>query len=226
MVISFAIWKVFLPVLRRSRVALHDYIGEVLGKKGSVRVLKTLVHYKGKVFTIRELARTAGLSHPEVSMVVKDLESRGVVRIQPVGRAHQVILNEKSYTLKSIVEPLIAAEERTLSDLVSTIKPFFKDKRITSVVIFGSVAKGLERRHSDVDLLVVSDDKELAADCAARASATALSKYNMGLSPLIIDEAFLARRQKRNLIDSILESYTLVSGRDLREIVGNGKISR
>ena len=53
-------------------VALHDYASEVLGRKANIRILKALVHYRGKVFTIRELARTAGLSHPEVSLVVKD----------------------------------------------------------------------------------------------------------------------------------------------------------
>jgi predicted nucleotidyltransferase len=207
-------------------VALHDYIDEVLGSKARLRVLKTLVRYRGKVFTIRELARTAGLSHPEVSLVVKDLESRGVVRLQPVGRAYQVILNEESYILRSIVEPLVAAEERTLSDLVSTIRLFFDDERIFSVVVFGSVAKGLERSHSDVDLLIVSDDRELATDCAARANAAVLSRFGLGLSPLIMDETHLVHGRSRDLVDSILESYWQVSGRDLKEIVRNGKASR
>ncbi len=207
-------------------MALHDYVGEVLGSKAGIRILKTLVRYRGKIFTIRELARTAGLSHPEVSLVVKDLESRGVVRLQPVGKAHQVVLNDESYILKSIVEPMIKAEENTLSSLVSTIRPFFREKRITSVAIFGSVAKGLEGRLSDVDLLIIADDRELANDCAARASAATLSRFGLGLSPLIMDKALFVRKQSGDLVRSILESYTLVCGRDLKEIVGNGKVGR
>ena len=204
-------------------MALHDYAGEVLGSKASIRVLKTLVRYRGKVFTIRELARTAGLSHPEVSLVVKDLESRGVVRVQPVGRAHQVVLNDESYILKSIVEPMIKAETDTLNSLVSTIRPFFRKKGVTSVAIFGSVAKGLERRLSDVDLLIIADDRELANDCAARASTTTHSKFGLRLSPLIMDEALFVRKRGGDLAKSILESYTMVWGRDLKEIVGNDK---
>ena len=201
-------------------MALHDYMGEVLGSRASIRVLKTLVRYRGKVFTIRELARTAGLSHPAVSLVVKDLESRGVVRLQPVGKAHQVVLNDESYILKSIVEPMIKAEENTLNSLVSTIRPFFREKGVTSVAIFGSVAKGLERRLSDVDLLIIADDRELANDCAARASTTTLSRFGVRLSPLIMDEALFVRKRGGDLAKSILESYTLVWGRDLREIIG------
>ena len=207
-------------------MALHDYVAEVIGSKASIRVLKALVRYRGKVFTIRELAKTAGLSHPEVSTVVKELESRGVVKLQPVGRAYQVTLNEDSYILKSIVEPLIAAEGSTLSSLASTIRPFFKEKGISSVAIFGSVARGLEKRVSDIDLLIISEDKELANKCAAKASAATLSTMGMGLSPLIMDEPLFIRKRGSDLVKSILESYMPVWGRDLKELVGNGKDGR
>lgn len=203
-------------------MALHDYVAEVIGSKASIRVLKALVRYRGKVFTIRELAKTAGISHPEVSTVVKELESRGVVRLQPVGRAQQVILNEESYVLKSIIEPLIAAEGNTLSSLVSAIRPFFKEKAITSVAIFGSVARGLEKRVSDIDLLIISEDRELANECTAKASRATLSTFGRGLSPLIMDEPLLIRKRGTDLVRSILGSYILVWGEDLKELVWNG----
>ncbi len=207
-------------------MALHDYVGEVLGSKASLRVLKTLVRYRRKIFTIRELARVSGLSHPEVSLVVKTLERRGVVRLQPVGNARQVVLNDESYILKSMVEPVIEAEANTLDSLVSTVRPFFREKGVTSVAIFGSVARGLERKSSDVDLLVIADDKELANDCVARASEAALSKFGLGLSPLIMDHAHFIRKRGEDLARSILESYTLVWGKDLKELAGNGKVGR
>jgi predicted DNA-binding transcriptional regulator len=207
-------------------MALHRYLEETVGSKASIRVFRTLVGFRGKVFTIRELARTAGLSHPEVSKVVRDLERRGVVRLQPVGKAKQVLLNEESYILKSVVEPMIKAEENTLSSLVSTIRPFFKEKGITSVALFGSVAKGLEKTISDVDLLVIAEDRELANECVAKAGATMIPKFGVGLSPLIMSAAQFTRKEGRGLARSILESYTLVCGRDLREIVEGGKISR
>lgn len=226
MVRIITIWNVFLPAWRTHGVALHEYLDEVLGSKASVRVLKSLVRYRGKVFTIRELARTSGLSHPEVSLVVKDLERKGVVRLQPVGRAQQVVLNEESYILKSIVEPMIKAEENTLNSLVSKVKPFFEDKRVMSVAIFGSVAKGLETKASDIDLLIVADDRELANERAARASAAALSEFGWGLSPTIMDRTLFVRKQNGDFVKSVLQSYKLVYGRDLKELVGDVETSR
>lgn len=207
-------------------MALHDYLDEVLGSKATIRVLRTLVRYKGKVFTVRELARTAGLSHPQVSLVVKDLERKGMVRLQPVGRAYQVNLNPESYVLESIVEPMIKAEENTLDSLVSTIRPFFNDIGVTSVAIFGSVAKGLETKASDVDLLVIADEWESANDCAARASAATLAKFGMGLSPLIMNRAQFTRKGGGNLAKSVLGSYRLVWGRDLKELVESVEAGR
>jgi len=207
-------------------VALHDYTTEVLGSKANLRVLKTLLNYRGKIFTIRELARTAGISHPEASKVVRELEKRGVLNLQPVGKAIQVSLNEESYILKSIVEPIFRAEKSTLSYLISTIKPFFIDKRITSVAIFGSVARGVERDNSDLDLLVIADDKEFANACISRASLASASKFGFALSPLIMGRARFIRERNKDLEKSILVSYAIVSGKDLSEVIQNVKASR
>ncbi|MBI2937165.1 MAG: nucleotidyltransferase domain-containing protein [Thaumarchaeota archaeon] len=226
MAIYFTIWKVFLPHPLRVAVALHNYTIEILGSKANFRVLKTLLRYRGKIFTIRELARTAGLSHPETSKVLKTLEKRGVVRLQPIGRAYQVSLNEESYILKSMIEPLFQAEENTLSSLLSTIKSFFKDKRISTVAIFGSVAKGIEKDTSDIDLLVIAEDREFANECVSRASAATTSRFGFALSPLIMSKERFIQESDRELEKSILESYTLVCGKDLKKIIKRGKASR
>jgi predicted nucleotidyltransferase len=207
-------------------MALHDYAAEILGSKTSIRLLRTLARYKGKVFTVRELSAAAGVSHPQASTVLKELERRGVVRLQPVGRAYQVSLNEESYIVNSLVEPLFAAEKNTVGSLISAVAPFFDDPRIISAAIFGSVARGDEGTDSDVDLLIISDDREFASECAGRAVVTTLSRFGHAPSPLILDSKKFLRDHNGDLEKSILERYILVRGRDLREMVKNGKAGR
>jgi predicted nucleotidyltransferase len=226
-------WYVYLPYGKyfyqlgvEAHVTLHDYAAEILGSKTSIRLLRTLARYKGRVFTIRELSAAAGVSHPQASTVLKELERRGVVRLQPVGKAYQVTLNHESYIVKSVIEPLFAAEKNTEGSLISAIAPFFDDPRIISAAIFGSVARGDEGTDSDVDLLIISDDTEFANECAARAVVTTLSRFGHALSPLILDRKKFLRDQERDLEKSILERYMLVRGRDLREMVKNGKAGR
>ena len=205
---------------------LHNYVSQILANKVTIAVLKTLLRYKGKIFTVRELARTCGFSHPEVSSVLKKLESSGIVKLQPVGRAYQITLNEESYILKSVIEPLFAAEEETVNSLISTIKPVFRNKKIISVAIFGSVAKGLEKKTSDVDVLIIAEDKEIANECVAEASNITSSKFGTALSPLIMDKQKFMRKRNEQLVKSILGSYMLVYGKDLREMIGFGKGDR
>lgn len=207
-------------------MTLHEYAAEILGSKTSIRLLRTLVRYKGKVFTVRELSAAAGVSHPQASAVLKELERRGVVRLQPVGKAYQVTLNQESYIVKSVIEPLFAAEKNTLDSLVSAIAPFFDDPRIISAAIFGSVARDDEGTDSDIDLLIISDDREFASECAGRAVVTTLSRFGHALSPLILDSKKFLRDHDVDLEKSILERYILVRGRDPREMANNGKAGR
>ncbi|MDE1854261.1 MAG: nucleotidyltransferase domain-containing protein [Thaumarchaeota archaeon] len=197
-------------------MALRDF-SDVLASKAGIRVIRALVKYKGKVFTVRELARTAGVTHPEVSLVARRLEERGMVKIQPVGNALQIILNDESYIIRSAAEPLVRAEEGAVKELVATIRPFLDSEPVISAAIFGSVARGEEKKTSDVDLLVVTRDKEKANESVAEASARVISKFGVGLSPLIMDDAQFMRG--RGIVGSVLESYVMVAGQDLERLV-------
>jgi len=183
-------------------MGLHEYVGQILGSKVAIGVLKTLLRYKGKVFSVRELARVSGFSHPRVSKVVKELERAGIVSLQPVGRAYQIILNEESYVLNSVIKPVFRAEQETVKSLISTIRPFFKNKKIVSVAIFGSVARGLERRTSDIDLLVIAEDREIANGCVAKASDATLSRFGTALSPLIMNKQYFVKNRNQKLVQS------------------------
>lgn len=204
-------------------MALHDYSTQILGSKATVRVLKTLLRYRGKIFTVRELARVSGFSHPEVSKVVKELEDRGIVKLQPVGRAYQIILNEDSYLLKSVIEPIFKAEHETINVLVSTIRPFFTNKKIIAAAIFGSTARGQERKTSDIDLLIIAEDKEFAIECAANASNVTSSKFGRGLSPLVMSKERFVKKRNEALVKSILQYCIPVYGKDLKELIKHGK---
>ncbi len=202
-------------------MSLHEYIPEIFNGEADARVLRALSTYRGKIFTIRELGRTAGVSHPEVSMIVRKLEKKSIVTIQPVGRALQVALNKDSYVTRSILEPMFAAERATVERIVSLIARFFKDKRIISVAIFGSFARGSERPESDIDLLIITPDRELALSCASRAWDAVKGQFGPAISPIVMTRAEFLRFPSSDLAKSILEEYIHVCGTDLKELSAN-----
>jgi predicted nucleotidyltransferase len=198
---------------------LHKYLEQALGNKITISILRVLVDHKGKIFTIRRLAEDAGASHPEVSATVDELEKFGIVQIQPVGRAHQVSLNEKSYVLKEVIEPILKAEKKTLDKVILVLKNYLDTKKIISTAIFGSVSKGEEKEDSDIDVLVISNDFEHAVVLISNAGQEIFLKFHSKISPIIFSEyEFKLKKKKNALIRSIMDNHIMIYGKDLKSL--------
>lgn len=197
---------------------LHRYLEQLLGNRASISILRTLFYHKGMVFTVRKLADIANVSHTEANDTVEKLEKFGILSIQPVGRAHMISLNDKSYVLKSIVEPILIAEEQTLQDLVNVLKKHLTTKKIISSAIFGSVARSKEKEDSDIDLLVISDDFEHATEIIASATENISTIFYSRVSPLIFSKKEFLSKEKTDLVRSIISNHILVTGIELEKL--------
>lgn len=194
---------------------LHNYLEQVLGNKITISILRTLVRYRGKIYTIRGLAEDVGASHPEVSKTLSELEKYGIVQIQPVGRAHQISLNEKSYILNKIIKPAIQAEKDTITELINYLRKVFDTKKIVTAAIFGSVATTQEKIDSDIDLFIVCDDNDYALTLIVEASREVASKFHGDLSPIIFTQRELKAKKRGQLVQSIINDHILISGKKI-----------
>jgi len=197
----------------------HNYLESLLGSRVSIRLVRTLINYAGKIFTVRKLAEAAGVSSSEAALAVQELEKFGIIKIQPVGRSYLISLNNKSYILTRVLKPTIKAEEGTLNELISMLKRNLDDKSIISAVLFGSVAMKAEREGSDIDLLVISNDFEAASGFTSKAREEISSVFNSRLSPLIMSERELIAKKNDRLLRSILSSYIVIAGKDLTKMI-------
>jgi len=197
----------------------HKYLEQLFGSKISISILRALVNYKGKIFTVRGLAETANVSRSEAAVLVDQLEKYGIIRLQPVGRSYQVSLNEENYILNKIIKPILRAEEKTLDELVSVLKKHFSSKRNISVAIFGSVSRGEEKEDSDIDLLVISDNFDYANTLVSKAQEEVSLIFHSNLSPIILSEKEFIAKKNTKLVRSILDSYIMVAGKDLRKVI-------
>ncbi|MBM2852550.1 MAG: hypothetical protein HW420_1097 [Candidatus Nitrosotenuis sp.] len=194
---------------------LHKYIEQVLGNKGSISVLRTLVDHKGRIFTIRRLAEDAGISHTEAAATVGDLEKLGIVQVQPVGKAYQISLNKKSYVLNKIIEPIFKVEQNSLQEVISILKKNLISKKIVSAAIFGSVARGEENEDSDIDLLIISNDHDLAIEIVSKIMEETSLMFHTKVSHIIFSEKQLRSKRNSDLINSIIKDHILIAGKEL-----------
>jgi predicted nucleotidyltransferase len=194
---------------------LHIYLEEVFGNKAAITILRTLIAYRGKIFTIRGLASESNVTHNETALVIHDLEKMGIVKIQPIGRAYHLELNERSYILNKIIEPAVNAEKNTINELVLVLRKIFDTKKITTAVIFGSIVSAKEKIDSDIDLFIISNDHDYAIMLVSEASKQMAARFNGNLSPVIFTEKEFNTKQKGSLVRSIIDNHILISGRKI-----------
>jgi predicted nucleotidyltransferase/predicted DNA-binding transcriptional regulator len=158
----------------------------LLGSKGKVALLSTLLDGKQRKVHIRELARNSGLSAPSLMREAKSLVKIGLLREERDG-------NRVDY-LANVDSPLYAP----LSELIGkttgpegALKESFADSDNDVVFIYGSRAKGNERADSDYDVFVIG--REGLRKISARTGAVA-AKVGVEVNPYVIAPDEFRRR--------------------------------
>jgi len=116
------------------------------------KVLSFLTKFSDKEFYERQIARKIGIAYGSANRALNELHSTGAVKRRREGKmyfysvsiSNATIIEFKKLVNTTLIEPLI---ER-LKDISSQI------------VLYGSCAQGTDTSQSDLDLFIVSDDRE------------------------------------------------------------------
>ncbi|MBW6461852.1 MAG: nucleotidyltransferase domain-containing protein [DPANN group archaeon] len=117
-----------------------------------------LPDYSIKMY-VREIAIVTSINRQTVSETLKVMENERLLDSKISGRQKIYFLNSKNQLTKLKV---INAENTMRMAILNKriISTLIKYLDMTStVIIFGSYAKGTERKDSDIDLLIISDEK-------------------------------------------------------------------
>jgi len=167
-------------------VLLHRYLETLLGSKTKIKIFRTLYRHKGKEFTIRELSDFISTSHTGVRKALQDLYDMNIVTLKTVGRSHTVSFNEESHIMP-LLASLFNFEEETIQELQKDIKKHLcYQPIIESVKIFGSIARGQEEPRSDIDLLIITSDKDKVEEILTDLQILCNNKYGNPIMPHII----------------------------------------
>src|SRR6056297_751838 len=139
-----------------------------LGEKVKIQIFKLFSTDYDKDYHLRELARELDMDHTSVRPHLDSLKEKGVIREEEKGRNKVFSLNQKSDLLPYY---LIQAEADKTSEYLennNTIRAFWKNfrdkvapkhlRKIETLVLFGSFAKGTKDKESDVDLFLAAPE--------------------------------------------------------------------
>jgi len=133
-----------------NNLAIRDYFSST----NQLKVLSFLAKFSDQEFHEREIARRTGISYGSANRVLNELLANGILARRQAGKMLFYSFNSE--------DPIAKTFKIFVS--VSMLRPLVKNLRefTTEIVLYGSCARGEDTSASDMDLFVISENKENA----------------------------------------------------------------
>lgn len=116
------------------------------------RVVKSLIA-RQKERSIREIARDSSVNPTTAQRSLKWLEYKNLAKKKVLGRSHLYELNRENIIARHL-KILYSLWEIEESGLIREMRETYP--QLTSIILYGSVARGEDTSESDIDLLLIS----------------------------------------------------------------------
>ena len=128
----------------------------MLEKYSIIQVMHFFLSSPSKVFSLRGLAKASKVSKVSAAETIDYMKSNGMISVSVIGNTHQYKINLESPLTKQW-KILFNLEELARVKLVEEI--ITKVPNVQSITLYGSLAKGTNDENSDLDLLVIAEEK-------------------------------------------------------------------
>ena len=193
----------------------------VLDSPARLQTARMLSRLPQKEFTGRELARLLGLSHSSVQDAMRVHVNKGIALQRIVGRSHIYRANTASFLYRTL-SSLFRKEESIGRDVVNQIRRALESTSI-ACVIFGSSARGDAGDNSDLDVLVVVDDRTALDDELFKLSVSVLRRYGIRIDAKVVTRSELREKGRDPYLRAALAEGVRISGEPLERVMKAGQ---
>ena len=137
-----------------STVLKIDQLGTTLFGKTRRAILTLLYSHVDERFYLRQLTRSAGVGMGAVQRELKALVDAGIISRNVQGNQVYYQANSQSPVFKELKS--LVVKTAGVGDVLRTTLAPLAD-RIDTAFVYGSIARGEERKNSDIDVLVVGN---------------------------------------------------------------------
>lgn len=171
---------------------------QLLASGGHVRVLRALVAY-GAPLSVAQIAVDCGLTARGVRLVLESLVAQGMVQVigPPRSQLYSVaLLHPMAAALKTLFDHERSRWENLQEALRQALASWHE---VRSAWLYGSVARGEDRPGSDVDILLVMNERGVEASHRQRDSLQAFGDtWGLHFSAVVLTPEELAAVDKND----------------------------
>lgn len=208
---------------------MEKSLDNILSSKLKIAIIRLFVS-KTSDFkaTGREIAKLTHFSAPAAHCALKELFNQGVLKLETIGKQHIYGLENSSRIVQRILKPMFKAEislKGELKDfLVRQIKVVGIKKKIVSLLLYGSLQRGISNDKSDVDIAVIiknkKDKEEIEEKFLNNISVKFYEYFKAHLDTYIKSADEFRARLKKNLppVSTLMKSYSVIYGKEPLEV--------
>ena len=186
----------------------HDsLLLNIVSSKTKRKIVDFLLSHKASM-SEREIASILKISHMSINRTMRQLAELNLVSFTTIGKAHMWKVNHKSYTFKILSQltknNLIISNP--LEDLKDSLLKNIPKALVRRVVLFGSIAKGLEKVNSDIDIFILANDNDAKRKLESyieKLVNICLESYGNRLAAYVLTENELNDRKNLDIIAEI-----------------------
>lgn len=176
-----------------------------------------------KELTIHQIKNELDRSYHLVYDNVVELIDKGILNKKTTGHSSVCSLNLKNEKVKGMLILNSLDEKESFLNKKPKLKPLFEVlvKNTTSkieisvIILFGSYAKGTETRASDIDLLIVSDKKDLN-NLIQREIGSLETMYDIKINQIVVTEKvfkdMITNKAELNVGKEALNNHVIIHG--------------
>lgn len=180
--------------------------------KTELKIIRNFIENK-KPKTIREISQQIKADYKITHIAIQRLIGKKVLSVQTVGKSSLCKLEEKYYGMI-----IYEAEEERKGDIFknNNIKQLYKEiisKTNTGffvLLLFGSYAKGKQTKNSDIDLMLISNEKDFEIKISNILSLLPLKTHAL----VFTEEEFIRMKDNKrsNVVQEAIENNIILYG--------------
>jgi predicted nucleotidyltransferase len=167
-------------------------ISNALFSKVQQRVLALIFGHPERSFYTSEIVRRVQSGTGAVERELSRLQRSGLVSVERIGNQKHFRANHQSPVFSEL-QTLVVKTVAVTEPLKNALEPY--SDKIVAAFVYGSVAKGLDRAQSDIDLMVIGDGLSYSDLYSALQNAETLLQRKV--SPIFLSRADWSRKAGR-----------------------------